>query len=54
MNFSEKYGIVISFPEKKIKFHFIKLQEKADIKNDYLKFSKSEKKIFNLIQNANQ
>ena len=54
MNFSEKYGIVISFPEKRIKFHFIKLQEKADIKNDYLKFSKSEKKIFNLIQNANQ
>jgi hypothetical protein len=54
MNFSEKYGIVISYPEKKLKFHFIKLQEKANIRDDYLKFSKAEKKIFNLIQNANQ
>jgi hypothetical protein len=52
MNFSEKYGIVISFPEKQLKFNFIKLKAEASIQDDYLQFSKAEKKVFNLIQNA--
>ncbi len=52
MNFSEKYALLISFPEKKIKFNFIKLKENVDIQQDYLKFTKEEKQVFNLIQNS--
>ncbi len=49
---SPNYGIVISFIEKKASFNFIKINSKSDLKEDYLIFSKEEKKVFNLIQNA--
>ncbi|HIP21897.1 MAG TPA: hypothetical protein EYG72_03050 [Candidatus Pacebacteria bacterium] len=51
-NISQNYGIVISFIDRKVNFNFIKTHNEANLKEEYISFSKEEKKIFNLIQNA--
>jgi hypothetical protein len=51
-NNSQNYGIVFSFSDKKANFNFIKTNSEANLKEDYLSFSKEEKKLFNLIQNS--
>jgi len=51
-NISQNYGVVISFIDGRVNFNFIKTHNEADLEKEYISFSKEEKKVFNLIQNA--
>lgn len=49
---AKNYAVVIVFKDKKASYNFIKIIKEAQLQEDYLSFSKEEKKIFNLIQNS--